>query len=549
MIPSWARVVPFGSHLRAAFWSILLAIFVAGCGSVQPSQDAELERGTLLIATGSGDAMGIEELAGRTVSGTVSIVVDVNKNVNEIHFFVDGAAAPLAITRVRPFQLSLDTTTLVDGAHSISAQAPAGRSGTLKLVAEAEFFVANGVARQPEQAPPREIVEGAYFVAPWGSDSAAGTFDSPWASLRPLEKKVGPGDTVYLRGGVYDEVGKNVYQGPIQFSGTAHRPITVMSYPGERAIFDGSKHPHHPRTFGDGYSVSGPNIIRFYGEHVVWESITIRYGVGRAFFITANHSVFRDIVSHDNHSDGLYLEGSHNLFEYVESFNNYSVANGGNSADGMKMVDGDRVRLVFGSGAETRGNVIRYALFYNNSDDGLDVWNSWDTLVEYSLAFGNGYGPTGNGMGYKLGGASRHGIGTVARFNVAFGNVSNFDSNGSTGVTMHHNTSWNAREFGFILRDQSETGGNVAHNNISFQDPFPVSDNHLTVQSHNSWNVGIDDPKFVTLDPSSPDFLMLASGSPAVGAGRDLGKGRAPDLGAVQREGWRGQSAASAQAP
>ena len=411
-------------------------------------------------------------------------------------------------------------------------QSGSGKSLTIgvRIVAILIFLTLSACAFSESPRPTQ------YFVAPWGSDSARGTFDRPWASLKPVERRGRPGDTIFLRGGVYDEVGKNVYQGPIQFSGTADEPITVMSYPGEWAIFDGGKHPHHPRTFGDGHSVSGPNVLRFYGENVVWERMTFRHGVGRAFFITANHGVFRDIVSHDNHSDGLYLEGSDNLFERITSFNNHSVANGGNSADGMKMVDGERVRIVFGRDAETRGNVIRYALFYNNSDDGLDVWDSWDTLVEYSLSFDNGYGPTGSGMGFKLGGGLRHGTGTVARFNVAFGNVSNFDANASTGVTMYHNTSWNARDIGFILRDQSETGGNVAHNNISFQDHVAVSDNHLTVQSHNSWNVGIDDPRFVTLDPSSPDFLMLASGSPAVDAGRDLGyayDGEAPDLGAV----------------
>src|SRR3990170_5581953 len=67
-----------------------------------------------------------------------------------------------------------------------------------------------------------------------GSDSNSGTLNSPWKTLAYALTKLSPGDTLYLRGGIYYETGISVSP-----RGTASAPITVRSYPGERAIWDG----------------------------------------------------------------------------------------------------------------------------------------------------------------------------------------------------------------------------------------------------------------------------------------------------------------------
>jgi hypothetical protein len=74
----------------------------------------------------------------------------------------------------------------------------------------------------------------AYFVdAARGMDSNDGGEKSPWKTINHALKQLGPGDTLYLRGGTYFE---NVY---CAIAGTAEKPITIRSYPGERAILDG----------------------------------------------------------------------------------------------------------------------------------------------------------------------------------------------------------------------------------------------------------------------------------------------------------------------
>lgn len=521
-----------------------------------------------MVATVSGTTVESSELDGSTVSGTVHVVVEVNGNVSEVRFHLDGAAVPFTVATATPFEAFLDTAELADGPHVISARIPSGRSGNTREITRAEFTVSNANPEpEPEQPqdpldppddpvnpgdppddeprdpadPPAEPSDphGAdLFVAPWGSDAAVGSLERPLFSLRRAAELARPGDTIVLRGGVYDVVGEHVY---VAFSvwGEPGAPITVRSYPGEMAIFDGHLHEWHPRYENDGRNITDPNLMRVIGDHLVWEDVTFRNGVGRGFYFVGHHNVLRRVVSHGHHAAGIYFQGSYNLLEYVSAYGNNSVANGGNSANGITLVDGMHIRNTHGADHETRGNIIRYTLAYHNSDDGIGVWNSLDTLVEYNVSFGNGIGPTGDGRGFKLGGSNRHDTGTVARFNVAFDNAHNFDTNGSTGVLLYNNTSWRPRGMGFVLtRHSTNACANEAYNNISYEKgSYDVAVGDCTVHEDNSWNLGIDEPLFVSLDPASPDFLSLSAVSPALEMGRDMGfpfNGSGPDLGALQ---------------
>ena len=554
---------------RGHLWgiaAIALAFVISACGGADPG-DGSLVTGTLIVTTASGATEESSELDGSSVSGTIHMVVDVNRNVDVVRFHLDDASDPFFVARAAPFAVVLDTTELADGPHVVSARVPSGWSGNTREITRAEFTVANsdptpapeepqdpvGLPGEPEDpvAPPDEPEgpvtapnepqnpsEVELFVALWGSDAAAGSLEEPLFSLRRAAELARPGDTIVLRGGVYDVVDEHVY---VAFTlwGEADAPITVRSYPGEMAIFDGHLHEWHPRYENDGRNVTDPNLVRVIGDHLVWEDITFRNGVGRGFYFVGHHNVLRRVVSHGHHADGVYFQGSYNLLEYVTVYDNNSVSNGGNSASGIKLVDGVHIRNTHGPEHETRGNMIRYALVYQNSDDGIDVWSSWDTLIEYSVAFGNGIGPTGDGRGFKLGGSDRHDIGTVARFNVAFDNAHSFDTNGSTGVLLYNNTSWRPRGRGFTLTKHSTNAcANEAYNNISYEKgSYDVAIGDCTVHEDNSWNLGISEPLFLSLEPASPDFLSLSAASPARDVGRDMGfpfDGSGPDLGAVQ---------------
>ncbi|HRJ73907.1 MAG TPA: hypothetical protein PLS03_16910, partial [Terrimicrobiaceae bacterium] len=81
----------------------------------------------------------------------------------------------------------------------------------------------------------RPLAEGpGYFVdARTGDDAADGAKDRPWRTIQHAMDRLRPGDTLYLRAGTYFE---NVY---CSIQGTAEKPVTIRSYPGEAAVLDG----------------------------------------------------------------------------------------------------------------------------------------------------------------------------------------------------------------------------------------------------------------------------------------------------------------------
>ncbi|MBR4007860.1 DUF1565 domain-containing protein [Fibrobacter sp.] len=90
-----------------------------------------------------------------------------------------------------------------------------------------------------------------YYVATDGSDSAAGTKDKPFATLNKANKVVAAGDTVWIRGGVYD-LNDTVYVPRYKMTAAIHltasgesddNRIHYFAYPGERPIFDATNLP------------------------------------------------------------------------------------------------------------------------------------------------------------------------------------------------------------------------------------------------------------------------------------------------------------------
>jgi len=411
---------------------------------------------------------------------------------------------------------------VVFAGEGLEVEATFGAPGTYRLLVTAE---AGGRTASREVTVEVVVAEADYYVSPDGSDRNDGrSIDRPFRTIRRAAAVVRPGDVVLLRGGVYNEY--NVADS-WRRSGEPGAPITFKSYPGERAIIDGSHVQRDPRS----PNPSAPELIRIVGlDWYVFEGITFRNSAGRGLALEGSHHVVRNVVSHSNHGDGIFLNGDYNIVEDSVSYDNFSRSNGGDSADGIKVVEGTR-------------NVIRRFLAYENSDDGIDLWDSTNSLVEYSMAFRNGRGSTGNGMGFKMGrdGLTSH---NVIRFNVAFENRShNFTDNGGGGLQVYNNTSVGAGGFGFAVRGRPEVERSLVVNNISFRDGSGVlvdverRGGQLPDSRNNSWDLGIDDPLFASLDPDSPRFLRLRPGSPAIDAGVDMGLpyvGAAMDLGAFE---------------
>ena len=74
-----------------------------------------------------------------------------------------------------------------------------------------------------------------YHVSPGGMDSNSGTRDKPLATIGKAVSVMLPGDTCFIREGVYRETVE------LKRSGTAGQPIRITAAEGERVIIDGTE--------------------------------------------------------------------------------------------------------------------------------------------------------------------------------------------------------------------------------------------------------------------------------------------------------------------
>ena len=131
---------------RVRAWVVMVGFIVlAACGgSPAPNAGADPVTTTRLLVSESGGGETIAELAGRTLTGTVAIVAEAAATVVEVGFYLNDDEEPVAVARSRPFLFLLDTTSLADGEHRITAATSNGASDGSSVVAEAAFRVANG---------------------------------------------------------------------------------------------------------------------------------------------------------------------------------------------------------------------------------------------------------------------------------------------------------------------------------------------------------------------------------------------------------------------
>lgn len=250
------------------------------------------------------------------------------------------------------------------------------------------------------------------YVAPWGNDDHEGSITQPWRTLQTAFGELEPGDTLYMRKGVYEEeVRAQVLQ-----PGTPTQPITVRAYPGERPVlrgllrllrptywtFDGLNVQWNPRfgnsrehmvKIGDGVGWTFKNAevwgARSYAAILVY---TIEGDEPRDWRITGcaihdtrkSNKVNQDQLIYVN--TGLESGGGridHNLLYNAK--NGSGVKLGGPSAD-----DGGASRVT-----------VEYNTIYGTVQGILVAWQSWGNVVRRNLIGrqSSGYGAV---RGYQL---------------------------------------------------------------------------------------------------------------------------------------------------
>ncbi|MFC7535391.1 DUF1565 domain-containing protein [Actinoplanes sp. GCM10030250] len=409
----------------------------------------------------------------------------------------------------------------------------------------------------------------AYYVAPAGNDSAAGTQAAPWKTIAKAQSVAKAGDTVYFRGGTYAFTKANttcssqtarVDGVTLNKSGASGNPIRYWAAPGEKPVFDFSKMNDDCRL--KGFSVTGSWIhlkgLEISGVKQNNKLNAESWGV----WISGSNNTFEQLNIHHNMGTGLFINGGGgNLVLNSDAHDNYDT----NSSDGPgENADGFGNHYVK-AGAAT--NVFKGCRAWWNADDGFDLISTYaPVLIENSWAWLNGYQPgtttsAGNGNGYKVGGyggdydaaAVKH----TVRFSVAFNNkAAGFYANHHPVASdFFNNTGFgNHPNFNMLGIDSSgaAAGRGNLRNNLAYTGTL-TSNMSGTSAANNSWNLSIalSNSLFQSVSTTGWDaarqadgslpalkHLRLATGSTLIDKGVNVGlpfQGKAPDLGAFEQ--------------
>lgn len=428
-----------------------------------------------------------------------------------------------------------------------------------------------------------------WYVAPDGNDTNPGTKELPFQTIQKAQSFVLPGDTVYIRGGIYkmQESQINSYSKIQAFvtllnkSGSENKRILYWAFPGETPVFDLSN--VKPAGFRvHAFEVTG-SWLHLKGLEVVGVQVPVVNSNTQSICFSnagGSNNIYEQLSMHDGQGIGFYLtSGSNNLILNCDAYRNYdytSQAGGGRNGGN---VDGFGNHPSVGS----VNNVFRGCRAWFNSDDGYDCISAYEsTVFENCWAFYNGYSPgfinRADGNGFKAGGYGARAFtalpvtipkniirNCLAVMNKANGFYSNHHLEGSY---WYNNTAYaNGINFNMLNRKaKTETEyltdgpgyNHVLRNNISLKPRSSNNDianfdpDRCTID-HNSFlndNIIISADDFLSLDtalltaPRSADgslplinFMRLRPGSKLVDRGVDVGLpyyGKQPDPGCFE---------------
>lgn len=386
------------------------------------------------------------------------------------------------------------------------------------------------------------------YVATNGDDANPGTFEQPFGTIAKAVAEVLPGDTIYVRGGLYDLTATITITAAR--SGTESQMITLTAFNDEVPLLDFS-----------GQSLGSRGIsLRANYWHI--RGLQIKGAGDNGMEINfGSNNIIENCAFFENRDSGLQLsKGSAN--NRIINCDSYYNADPPDYAD----ADGFAPKLTVGS-----GNYFYGCRAWGNVDDGWDGYlrgaDDVTTTLENCWTWGNGYlkdggdpGPQANGNGFKMGGGDNSNSEQLMHHAilincVAFDNKNKgFDQNNNAGsMTLLHCTGYGNREANYRIQRALNPGQTLTvKNSLSFNGLVQLGS--FAVQETNSWmspfvvtaedflslNQALaESPRYADGSLPEIEFMHLAAGSDLIDAGVDLGlpfKGKAPDLGAFESD-------------
>jgi len=245
-----------------------------------------------------------------------------------------------------------------------------------------------------------DVFAGTYYVATNGSDAGPGTEASPWATIQHAAEALVMGDTVFLRGGVYNE---NI---EVANSGDAAGGYIVFSaYLGEKPIIDGTGN-----EASNGFIISNKSYIKLHGLEIrnwntgVWVQFSDHleisdcevhhsfYGIGMGFG-THDFELNRVKIHHFD-LYGFDASPSDGAPCYNGVFNDciaYTGRDPQQNVDGFALGHGDQQNFTFnrcttydvfdGFDISSRNTTLNRCLAYDCWNGGYKLWQDNIKLV------------------------------------------------------------------------------------------------------------------------------------------------------------------------
>jgi len=399
---------------------------------------------------------------------------------------------------------------------------------------------------------PRQLVARAaqtYYVATNGNDSNPGTQDRPWRTIQKAANSVQAGDTVYVRGGTYNE---SVH---FKRSGQSGNPITFKNYNGEGVTVRANSwvgfHLNANWVVIDGFGVfgAGSHDIFITGAHyntvqncefaeAGWAGIQFGGDNG-----AATNNMIRNNNVHNNRHEGIYLRGGLEGHPGIRMSNNVIENNDIHHNGDEGIQNTATFAPPYPDGTIIRGNRVHD----NGGNWGGGMAIGGDNLVvENNIVYNNRGEIGGIWLADSNNGIIRNNLVVNNRGTWSYGNAGIHVHN-SRNAQVHHNTVSGNNGAGIYLRD---TQG-VAKNNILSQNGNQLRLSGGASADRNLIDGGSDtqganpvqgNPQFV--NPGGGDW-HLASSSPAIDKGADVGvrndmegglrpQGNGFDLGALE---------------
>jgi hypothetical protein len=226
-----------------------------------------------------------------------------------------------------------------------------------------------GMTLAVQAAPlPNKLAGKTYYVSTTGKDSNAGTIAAPWRTIMKAAGKVAAGDTVYIRGGIYQEA-VTLYT-----SGTAALPIKFLAYPGEAPVIDGNNYAL-PSYWG--------TMLRISGNYIEVSGLEVRYSNWMGVTLVGQHLTARNLNVHHIRETGLLVSGDYGLVEDCRVWQNAnrnekdSPYTGGGWATGLSAARSPNFVTL-------RRNVV-----YNNWGEGLSTFEANQITMEDNIVYDN----------------------------------------------------------------------------------------------------------------------------------------------------------------